>query len=109
MKLPARTETAISAADVKRAHELDAKIKRHIADTKEFFAEFPKDSLPSNWIDESGFKQFIKSRGIMLTEADEVALLVFSITFNAGGALSPETILDLLRQGNPARKDLVSA
>jgi hypothetical protein len=104
MKIPSRTETGDSTARLKSAHELNAQIEQNMAEIKKAFANITKADLPPDWVDQSGFEQFIKSRGIILTEADEIALLGLCTFFDAGAVLSPVTILKFLRQFNPARQ-----
>jgi hypothetical protein len=103
MKIPQRTETADSAARLKRAHELDARVTESFAVICAGFANTTKNDFPPDWVDQSGFEQFIKSRGIILTSADKTGLLVLGTVFGAGAILSPQTIFDVLTKFNPAR------
>ena len=92
-----------------RAAELDARVKQSIADIKASFANTSKKDFPPDWVDQSGFDQFIKSRGIILTEADEIALFVLRLYFNVGAIISPEKILEFLQEFNPARQQAEGA
>ena len=103
MKIPSRTETADSAARLKRFRELDAIVTQSLADIKTASANLSKSDYPADFVDQSGFNQFIQSRGIILTSADEDGLGVLCLYFGAGAILSPETILDVLTKFNPAR------
>ena len=104
MKIPSRPTTADSTARLKRFHELHAQIEHSFADIKKAFANTTKNDLPPDWVDQSGFNQFIQSRGIILTSADEDGLGVLCLYFGAGAILSPEIILKCLCQFNPARQ-----
>ena len=94
---------------VERAAELNARITQNFAEIKKALANASKADFPPDWIDHSGFNEFIKSRGIVLTEADETALLVLGFYFNVGAIISPETILECLKKFNPARQQAEGA
>ena len=70
-----------------------------------YAADFPDDELLPGLIGLSGFAEFIKSRGIILTHAaDGFGLQILFNYFDAGAVLSPETILEILTKFNPARQ-----
>ena len=102
--LPTRSKTELTRTARERFHKLDASIKQNIAEAKKEFANTSKKDFPPDWVDQSGFNQFIKSRGIILTEADEIALFVLRLYFNVGAIISPEKILECLQKFNPARQ-----
>ena len=104
MNNPNALQTENQKSRAERFAELDTHINQNLAEIKRAFANISKTDLPSDWVDQSGFNQFIQSRGITLTTADEIALLVLGILFGAGAILSPEIILKCLCQFNPARQ-----
>ena len=103
MNNPNALQTENQKSRAERFAELDTHINQNLAEIKRAFANISKTDLPSDWVDQSGFEQFIKSRGIILTSADKTGLLVLGTVFGAGAILSPQTIFDVLTKFNPAR------
>ena len=113
MKLPSRTETADSAARLKRAHELDAQITQALANLKKVAADFADEELPEGYLDFNGLPEFLKTRGqssgVKLTDADETGFRVIEWYLANGGVVSRDTILKILQGFNPARQQEATA
>ena len=108
MRIPQRTEPADSETDVEKFKRLDAILKKALISVKTASAGLSRSNFPPDWVGQSELNQFLKSRGIILTSADEDALPVFDLFFSVSAALSPETILDVLTSFNPARAKAVT-
>lgn len=96
-----------------RAAELDAQINQSLADIKTNAADFADEELPAGFIGFNGMKEFFRTRGksldIELTDADETGFRVIEWYLANGAAVSRETILNCLRQFNPAREMEIAA
>jgi hypothetical protein len=93
---------------VARAAELDAQIIQSIADIKTAAADFGDGELPPGFIGFNDMKEFFASKGksldIELTDADEAGFRVLEFYLANGAVVSRETVLECLRQFNPARQ-----
>ena len=109
MNNPNTSQTENQQSRTERFAELKARINQNIAEIKASFSNLQKSDFPPDWVDRNGFEDFIQSRGIILTRADEIALSVLRAYFDVGAVISPETILHCLTTFNPARAKAVSA
>jgi hypothetical protein len=103
-KIPAPLDSGRAA----RAAELDAQIIQSIADIKIAAADFGDGELPPGFIGFNDMKEFFASKGksldIELTDADEAGFRVLEFYLANGAVVSRETVLECLRQFNPARQ-----
>jgi hypothetical protein len=96
------------SARLARAKELDAQIIQSLEDIKTAATDFGDGKLPPGFIGFNDMKEFFASKGksldIELTDADEAGFRVLEFYLANGAVVSRETVLECLRQFNPARQ-----